>query len=248
MGDWFAASAASGTLLLAVPVAVVAGLVSFFSPCLLPLLPGYLSYVSGLSGADLQARHRGRVLAGAALFVAGFSAVFISYGAMFGAIGFKLLAHQSTVNLVLGILTIAMGLVFMGYVPFAQRELRINAVPRIGVAAAPVLGILFGVGWTPCLGPTLAVVLSLSTTAADAGRGSLLTFFYCAGLGLPFILAAVAYRRMLGTITWVRSHAHIITRAGGLLMVVVGVLLVTGLWLELISQLQQLTLNYVAPV
>ncbi|KQY55310.1 cytochrome C biogenesis protein ResC [Aeromicrobium sp. Root495] len=248
MGDWFAASAASGTLLLAVPVAVVAGLVSFFSPCLLPLLPGYLSYVSGLSGADLQARHRGRVLAGAALFVAGFSAVFISYGALFGAIGFKLLVHQSTVNLVLGILTIAMGLVFMGYVPFAQRELRINAVPRIGVAAAPVLGILFGVGWTPCLGPTLAVVLSLSTTAADAGRGSLLTFFYCAGLGLPFILAAVAYRRMLGTITWVRAHAHIITRVGGLLMVAVGVLLVTGLWLELISQLQQLTLNYVAPV
>lgn len=248
MGDWFAASAASGSLLLAVPVALVAGLVSFFSPCLLPLLPGYLSYVSGLSGADLQARHRGRVLSGAMLFVAGFSAVFISYGALFGAIGFKLLAYQSTVNLVLGILTIAMGLVFMGYVPFAQRDLRISTIPKVGVAAAPALGVMFGVGWTPCLGPTLAVVLSLSTTAADAGRGSLLTLFYCAGLGIPFIIAAVAYRKMLGTITWVREHAQLISRAGGLLMIAVGVLLVTGLWQELITQLQQLTLSYVAPV
>jgi cytochrome c-type biogenesis protein len=248
MGDWFAASAASGSLLLAVPVAVVAGLVSFFSPCLLPLLPGYLSYVSGLSGADLQARHRGRVLAGATLFVAGFSAVFISYGALFGAIGFKLLAYQNTVNLVLGIFTIAMGLVFMGYVPFAQRDLRINTIPKVGVAAAPALGVMFGVGWTPCLGPTLAVVLSLSTTAADAGRGSLLTLFYCAGLGVPFILAAIAYRKMLGTITWVREHAQLISRAGGLLMIAVGVLLVTGLWQDLITELQQLTLRYVAPV
>lgn len=248
MGDWFAASAASGSLLLAVPVAVVAGLVSFFSPCLLPLLPGYLSYVSGLSGADLQARHRGRVLAGATLFVAGFSAVFISYGALFGAIGFKLLAYQNTVNLVLGVLTIAMGLVFMGYVPFAQRDVRISTIPKVGVAAAPALGVMFGVGWTPCLGPTLAVVLSLSTTAADAGRGSLLTVFYCAGLGIPFILAAIAYRKMLGTITWVREHAQLISRGGGLLMIAVGMLLVTGLWQDLITELQQLTLRYVAPV
>lgn len=248
MGDWFAASAASGSLLIAVPVAVIAGLVSFFSPCLLPLLPGYLSYVSGLSGADLQARHRGRVLAGATLFVLGFSAVFVSYGALFGAVGFRLLEYQNTVNLVLGVVTILMGVVFMGFIPFAQREVRIHAIPKVGVAAAPALGVMFGVGWTPCLGPTLAVVLSLSTTAADAGRGSLLTVFYCAGLGLPFIAAAVAYRRMLGTFTWVRNHAQLISRTGGLLMIAVGVLLVTGLWQDLITQLQQLTIGYVAPV
>jgi cytochrome c-type biogenesis protein len=248
MGDWFAASAASGSLLIAVPVAVIAGLVSFFSPCLLPLLPGYLSYVSGLSGADLQARHRGRVLAGATLFVLGFSAVFVSYGALFGAVGFRLLQYQNTVNLVLGLVTILMGIVFMGFIPFAQRDVRIHAIPKVGVAAAPALGVMFGVGWTPCLGPTLAVVLSLSTTAADAGRGSLLTVFYCAGLGIPFILAAVAYRRMLGTFTWVRNHAQLISRTGGLLMIAVGVLLVTGLWQDLITQLQQLTIGYVAPV
>jgi cytochrome c-type biogenesis protein len=248
VGDWFAASAASGSLLIAVPVAVIAGLVSFFSPCLLPLLPGYLSYVSGLSGADLQARHRGRVLAGATLFVLGFSAVFVSYGALFGAVGFRLLEYQNTVNLVLGVVTILMGVVFMGFIPFAQREVRIHAIPKVGVAAAPALGVMFGVGWTPCLGPTLAVVLSLSTTAADAGRGSLLTVFYCAGLGLPFIAAAVAYRRMLGTFTWVRNHAQLISRTGGLLMIAVGVLLVTGLWQDLITQLQQLTIGYVAPV
>lgn len=248
MGDWFAASAASGSLLIAVPVAVIAGLVSFFSPCLLPLLPGYLSYVSGLSGADLQARHRGRVLAGATLFVLGFSAVFVSYGALFGAVGFRLLEYQNTVNLVLGLVTILMGIVFMGFIPFAQRDVRIHAIPKVGVAAAPALGVMFGVGWTPCLGPTLAVVLSLSTTAADAGRGSLLTVFYCAGLGIPFILAAVAYRRMLGTFTWVRNHAQLISRTGGLLMIAVGVLLMTGLWQDLITQLQQLTIGYVAPV
>ena len=248
MGDWFAANAASGSLLIAVPVAVIAGLVSFFSPCLLPLLPGYLSYVSGLTGVDLQAKHRGRVLAGATLFVLGFSAVFISYGALFGAVGFKLLAYQDTINIVLGVFTILMGIVFMGYIPFAQREARLHTIPKVGVAAAPALGVMFGVGWTPCLGPTLAVVLSLSTTAADAGRGSLLTFFYCAGLGIPFIVAAVAYRRMLGTITWVRAHSVIISRLGGALMITVGVLLLTGLWQDLITQLQQFTLNYVAPV
>lgn len=248
MGDWFAAIAADGALTAAIPVALAAGLVSFFSPCLVPLLPGYLSYVSGLSGADLQAERRGRVMTGAALFVLGFSAVFISYGALFGAIGFRLVQYQTQVNIVLGLVTIAMGLVFLGYVPFAQRDVRIHAVPKVGVAAAPVLGVLFGVGWTPCLGPTLAAVLTLATTTADAARGSLLTVFYCLGLGLPFIAVAAGYRRMLGAVGWVRAHHQLVSRVGGGLMVVIGVLLLTGLWQQLITELQSWALSYVAPI
>lgn len=248
MGDWFALNAAGGSLLIAIPVAMIAGLVSFFSPCLVPLLPGYMSYVSGLAGADLQAQRRGRVLAGATLFVLGFSAVFISYGALFGAIGFRLIQYQTQINIVLGIITIAMGFVFMGYIPFAQKDLRLHAVPKVGVAAAPVLGVMFGVGWTPCLGPTLAAVLTLATNSADAARGSLLTLFYCLGLGLPFIAAAVGYRHMLGTLGWVRRHHQAVSRFGGILMIVVGILLLTGLWQQMITELQRYALNYVAPI
>ena len=248
MGDWFAASAADGSLLIAIPIAAIAGLVSFFSPCLVPLLPGYLSYVSGLSGADLQAARRGRVLAGASLFVLGFSAVFISYGALFGAIGFRLIEYQTQINIVLGVVTIVMGFVFMGFIPFAQRDVRIHAVPKVGVAAAPVLGVMFGVGWTPCLGPTLAAVLTLATTTADAARGSTLTLFYCLGLGLPFIAAAVGYRRMLGTLAWVRKHHQAVSRFGGAMMIVIGVLLLTGLWQQLVTELQRMALGYVAPI
>ncbi len=239
-----AATAASGSLLLAAPIAVLAGLVSFFSPCMMPLLPGYVSYVSGLSAADLADAKRGRMLIGTTLFVLGFSAVFISYGTLFGAIGFQLLAYQRTVNIVLGIITIAVGLVFLGFIPFAQRDFRIHAVPKVGIGAAPVLGVLFGVGWTPCLGPTLAVVLSMSMSEANAGRGSLLTLFYCLGLGLPFIGAALAYRRMIGATRWMRIHHVAISRFGGGLMIIVGILLLSGIWQLLITQLQQWTAGY----
>lgn len=248
MGDWFAANAAAGSLTLAIPIALIAGLVSFFSPCLVPLLPGYVSYVSGLSSADLQAQKRGRVLAGSSLFVLGFSAVFISYGALFGMIGLRLLQYQTQINIVLGIVMIAMGFVFMGFIPFAQKDLRLHSVPRVGVGAAPLLGVMFGVGWTPCLGPTLAAVLTLSTTSAGAGRGSLLTLFYCLGLGLPFIAAAVGYRRMLGAIGWVRAHHQVVSRFGGAMMIIIGVLLLTGLWQDIVNELQRFALNYVAPI
>ncbi len=238
MAEGLAVTAASGSLLLAAPIAILAGLVSFFSPCMMPLLPGYVSYVSGLSAADLADAKRGRMLVGTTLFVLGFSVVFISYGTLFGAIGFQLLAYQRTINIVLGIVTIAVGLVFMGYIPFAQRDFRIHAVPKVGIGAAPVLGVLFGVGWTPCLGPTLAVVLSMSMSEANAGRGSLLTLFYCLGLGLPFIIAALAYRRMMGATAWMRRRQVAISRIGGGLMIVVGILLLSGAWQVFVTQLQ----------
>jgi cytochrome c-type biogenesis protein len=243
IGDWFGSTAFSGSLLLAIPVAVVAGLVSFFSPCVIPLLPGYVSYVSGLSAVDLEQARRGRMLAGTVLFVLGFSAVFVSYGALFGYVGLELKAYQRTVDIVLGIVTIMVGLVFMGLVPFGQRDLRLHAVPKVGIAAAPVLGVMFGLGWTPCLGPTLTAVLSLSMSEGGAARGSLLTFVYCLGLGLPFVLAALAYRRMLGAVVWVRRHHVAVSRVGGGLMVLVGVLLLSGAWGELVATMQEWTAN-----
>jgi cytochrome c-type biogenesis protein len=230
LGDWFARTAYDGSLLLAVPVALVAGLVSFFSPCVVPLLPGYLSYATGLSGADLADARRGRMLAGSFLFVLGFSFVFISFGALIGGVGEWFFEHERPITMVLGSLTIVLGLVFLGVVPWLQRDWRIHKVPAVGLAAAPLLGVLFGLGWAPCIGPTLSVVLTLSVNEASAGRGALLSLAYCLGLGMPFIAAALAYRRMLGAVGWVRRHQQWVTAFGGLMLIAVGLLLVTGWW------------------
>jgi cytochrome c-type biogenesis protein len=230
LGDWFATQALDGSLVLAIPVALVAGLVSFFSPCVVPLLPGYLSYTTGLSGADLADARRGRMLAGSFLFVLGFSFVFVSFGALIGQVGDWLFTYQRALTIGLGVLTILLGLVFLGVVPWMQRDWRIHQVPSVGLAAAPLLGVLFGLGWAPCIGPTLSAVLFLSASEATAGRGALLTLVYCFGLGLPFIIAALAYRRMLGTVAWVRKHQQWVTAIGGIMLIVVGLLLVTGWW------------------
>ena len=238
LGDWFQQTALSGTLLLAVPVAFVAGAVSFFSPCVVPLLPGYLSYMTGLSGADLAQARRGRMLVGALLFVLGFSVIFVLLGAASGAVGAWLFTYQRQLTVALGVLTIVLGLAFLGAVPFLQRDVRIHKIPAVGLAAAPLLGVLFGLGWTPCLGPTLAAVNALAANEASVERGVALSLVYCFGLGLPFILAALAYRRMLGAVGWIRRHQQWVTRLGGLMLIVVGLLLVTGWWDVLVDDIR----------
>jgi cytochrome c-type biogenesis protein len=238
MGEFFRDTAASGSLALALPIALLAGLLSFFSPCVIPLLPGYLSYATGLSGADLEDAKRGRMLLGSLLFVLGFSAVFVLWGTLFGAAGEQLFLHRETITLVLGVMVIVLGLAFAGLVPRLQRDVRIHKVPAVGLAAAPLLGVLFGLGWTPCVGPTLGAILSLSVNEATAARGALLSGVYALGLGLPFIAAGLAYRRALGAFAVVRRHQVWVTRIGGIMLVVVGLLLVTGWWDWIVNWLQ----------
>jgi cytochrome c-type biogenesis protein len=275
-------SVVAGSLLIAAPVALAAGAVSFLSPCVLPLVPGYLSYVTGMSGADvsvtglpavdvagdqvavasggvavatrphrpaLRLPARSRTTVGAVLFVVGFSAVFIAGGALFGGVGSNLIAHHLGLQRVLGGVTIVLGLAFAGVltkIPMVNRELRIHRLPSAGLAGAPVLGVLFGLGWAPCIGPTLATVLALaaSDSTATAARGALLTAFYCAGLGLPFIAVAVAFRRAIGVLAVFRRHAHAVMLVGGLLLVGIGILEVTGTWNSWVIDLQHSTSGY----
>ena len=227
----------NGPVLLALPVAALAGLVSFLSPCVLPLVPGYLSYVTGLSGAELanDADGRGRVhvLAGAALFVAGFSAVFVTEGYAFGTFGRTVKEHTRILEIVLGSITVVLGLLFagaFGRLSFAQREWRFHLRPGVGLAAAPVLGVLFGVGWTPCVGPTLASVQQLAYSSGTASRGAVLSAAYCFGLGLPFLIVAFAFRRSLSVLNAIKKHSRAVLLVGGALLVAVGALEIAGTW------------------
>ncbi|WP_189107831.1 cytochrome c biogenesis CcdA family protein [Streptomyces camponoticapitis] len=232
----------SGALLLALPIALLGGLVSFFSPCVLPLVPGYLSYVTGISGTDLGDARRGRMVAGAVLFIVGFTAVFVSGGALFGYFGSTLQDNRTVISRILGVLMIAMGVFFMGLLPWlTQREFRLHRRPVSGLVGAPVLGALFGVGWTPCIGPTLTSVNMLAFDQATAGRGAILTVAYCVGLGVPFVLAAVAFRKALGLFGWVKRHYVWVMRTGGVMMIATGVLLVTGVWDSIMQDMQTWT-------
>ncbi|MFI6344768.1 cytochrome c biogenesis CcdA family protein [Streptomyces sp. NPDC050560] len=229
----------SGALLLALPIAAAGGLLSFFSPCVLPLVPGYLSYVTGVSGTDLAQARRGRMAAGAGLFVLGFTAVFVSGGALFGFFGSTLQSHADGFSRVLGALMILLGIFFMGLMPWlTQREFRFHRRPITGLAGAPVLGALFGIGWTPCVGPTLTSVNALAFEQASAGRGAILTVAYCLGLGVPFVFAAVAFRKALGAFGWVKRHYAWVMRIGGAMMIVTGLLLLTGAWDSIVQSMQ----------
>lgn len=223
---------------LALPVAVLAGIVSFFSPCVVPLLPGYLSYMTGVGAADLAAGHRrGRMLAGTLLFVLGLALVFVLTGVAVGTLGGLLLTYQTMISRVLGVVIIVLGLAFAGVISLGSRELRIQRLPAAGLAAAPVLGAVFALGWSPCIGPALAVVVNLGLNEGTALRGGVLGFAYALGLGVPFVIAGLAFTAMNRTVGFLRRHQVAVMRIGGLMMVAVGVLLVTGLWSQLMARL-----------
>lgn len=251
VGDGLASTAFSGSLLLAVPVAVLAGLVSFASPCVLPLVPGYVGYVSGMAAASMNATAetagavatrvkpaRSRVVGGVALFVLGFTAVFVSFGAAFGSLGTYLVQWEDVITRVLGAVVILLGLGFLGALPFLQREARLHVTPRTGLWGAPLLGIVFGLGWTPCIGPTLGAVQALAIDEASAGRGALLGVAYCIGLGVPFLLVALGLQSSERMLDFLRRHRLAALRIGGGLLVLVGLLLVTGLWTRITGAMQ----------
>ncbi|MEN9714134.1 MAG: hypothetical protein RLZZ164_798 [Actinomycetota bacterium] len=222
-----------GSMALAIPIALLAGLVSFLSPCVLPLLPGYLGYVSA------QASDRSRVVIGSVLFVLGFTLVFVSLGAAFGGLAaFAKLGGRLLVQQILGAIVIALGLVMVGRFEWLQRTVKSGWRPRMGLLGAPLLGVVFGLGWTPCIGPTLASVLALSLDQGQAARGIVLTIAYSLGLGIPFVLIAAGFSWATRSVNFVRRHIRAFNIAGGALLMVLGVLLVTGLWNSVIEWIQ----------
>ena len=232
----------NGQLLAAMPIAIAAGLVSFLSPCVLPLVPGYLGYLGGFTDASADAaterRNRRRLLLGVLLFIVGFTVVFVSFNLVAGFAGSWLVRYSDVIVRVAGVLLILMGLVFIGQFTFLQRTIKPSWRPATGLAGAPLLGIVFGLGWTPCIGPTLASVNALAAQEASAGRGALLTVAYCVGLGVPFILAAIAFRKALGAFGWVKKHYAWVMRIGGGMMILTGLLLLTGAWDSMVADMQ----------
>lgn len=243
LGADFAQAVLSGPLLLAAGAAALAGLVSFASPCVLPLVPGYVGYVTGLSGSSLRDKQTWRVVVGISLFVLGFTVVFVLLGTSFSALGALFSQWQSVILRVLGVIVILAGFVFMGGFGLLQNERRIRARPKAGLWGAPVLGATFALGWAPCVGPTLSAVLSMSVSFGGDGmiwRGALLAFVYCLGLGIPFILLALAIHKGAGRLVWVRKHQTAIVRAGGIMLIILGVLMASGVWNMWMTSLQGL--------
>ncbi|RLP91482.1 cytochrome c biogenesis protein CcdA [Micromonospora sp. BL4] len=264
MGDTFRELALSGPLLLAIGAAALAGLVSFLSPCVLPLVPGYLSYVTGLAGADLDGRRpaaepapaeasggvavrervarvgavKGRVLAGTLLFIGGFTVVFVATAILFASIGRVFFEYERQLEIVIGALIIVLGLGYLGMIPALQREFRISRLPSAGLLGAPVFGAVFALSWVPCTGPTLGAVMGMATASGQSDRAVVLAVAYCLGLGIPFVVFGLGFQRLLGVFRAVRRNSRWVTRVGGALLILIGLALVTGGWQSFVIWLQ----------
>lgn len=236
----------SGSLAAALPVALLAGVVSFASPCILPLVPGYIGYVTATSEPGKTGR--GRAVAGVGLFILGFSVAFVAVGAGLGALGSWLWSYQDVLARIMGAVVILLGLVFLGFVPGFQRVIRPSWRPRAGLAGAPLLGLVFGIGWTPCTGPVLAAIGTLSLTSGQVVEGAVLSFVFCLGLGIPFLLLAAGFAWAARGVSWVRRHLRGINIAGGVLLLLLGVLLVSGVWTQWILAVQGVIAGYVSPL
>ena len=225
----------SGGLWLALPIALAAGLISFLSPCVLPLVPGYLGYVSGVARDD--SRRRQRMVVGAALFIAGFSVVFLAIFLLAGTFGVFLIQYRDLLLRIGGVVIMLLGLVFIGQVTVLQRTVKPTWQPRAGLLGAPLLGVVFALGWTPCVGPTITAVAFLAIDGGDPTRALLIGLFYCLGLGIPFLLVAFGFGWVGGSIAWVKRHIRVINIVGGALLILIGVLMVSGAWTWLMSSL-----------
>ena len=238
MKDFFVEQIFSGFLLTAFPFAFIAGLISFLSPCVLPLVPGYLSFAAGFSVS------RGKVLLGSFLFVLGFSAVFVSFGAIFGGLGNTLSANEEIISRILGLVTIFLGFIFYGRFPFSP-TIRPKMRTTGGLLGAPLLGVLFGIGWTPCIGPALAAVQTLAFQESSAVRGAVLSFGYCLGLGLPFILSGLSIDKSAKLRSIIYRRGDIISKVGGIFLITLGLLQVLGLWGQLMNSMRSLISDFI---
>jgi cytochrome c-type biogenesis protein len=242
----------SGSLLIAIPIAILAGLVSFASPCILPLVPGYLGFVGGFAGGDgdgaTDKSNRRRLVLGVALFVLGFSVVFVTFGLIFGVAGLMLKQWMDIITRVAGVIVILMGLIFIGQFTFLQRTVTPRWRIASGLTGAPVLGLVFGIGWAPCIGPTLTAVLALSLNGGSPVRGAVLGAAYCIGLGVPFLLVALGFGWVSGSVDWLKRNIRIVNIIGGVVLVLIGVLMVSGLWQTMISQFGAVIGAFVTPI
>ena len=238
MKEFFVDQIFTGSLIAAFPFALIAGVISFLSPCVLPLVPGYLSFAAGFSVS------RGKVLLGSLLFVLGFSLVFISFGALFGGLGNQLSANEEIISRILGLITIFLGFIFYGKFPFSP-TIRPKMRTTGGLLGAPLLGILFGIGWTPCIGPALAAVQTLAFQEASAVRGAVLSFGYCLGLGLPFILSGLSLDKSAKLRSIIYRRGDVISKVGGIFLIIIGLLQVLGIWSQLMNSLRSVISDFV---